>query len=151
MISRRRYWIPTVAEPLMPSCSRTRVAWAGHPRSMETTRSIKNFRLSFRNHVSLVSPVSHTLMDKCEVERIPISLTAVEAPGDAHLKRCKQMYHSLALMTRGNVRTLIRAVEESNGAEAWPLRHNRYAPDTQNRQDSLMQKIMIPSELCGRF
>ena len=36
--------------------------------------------------MSLVRPVSHTLMDKCEVERNPISLTAVKALGDAHLK-----------------------------------------------------------------
>ena len=37
------------------------------------------FRFSFRIHMSLVSPVSHTLMDKCEVERNPISLTAGQA------------------------------------------------------------------------
>ncbi len=37
-----------------------------------------------------------------------------------------------------------RSVEESNGAEAWRLTHSRYAPDTQNRQYALMQKIMVP-------
>ena len=56
---------------------------------------------------------------------------------------CVQMYHELALITRGSVRTLIRSVEETNGAEAWRLIQSRYAPDTQNRQDSLMQKIMM--------
>ena len=41
----------------------------------------------------------------------------------------------------------VRSVEESNGAEAWRLIHCRYAPDTQNRQYALMQKIMIPAKL----
>ena len=50
-------------------------------------------------------------------------------------------------MTKGSVRTLVRSVEESNGAEAWRLIHNRYAPDTQNRQYASMQKIMIPAKL----
>ena len=54
-------------------------------------------------------------------------------------------------MTKGSVRTLIRSVEESNGAEAWRLIHSRYAPDTQNRQYALMQKIMMPAKLwCDR-
>ena len=53
------------------------------------------------------------------------------------------MYYSLALTTKGNVRSLVRSVEESNGAEAWRLIHNRYAPDTQNRQYAVMQKIMM--------
>ena len=39
------------------------------------------------------------------------------------------------------------AAEESNGAEAWRLTHRRYAPDTQNRQFSLMQKIMMLEKL----
>ena len=58
------------------------------------------------------------MMDKCEVERNPISLAAVKALGDAHLKCCIQMYYSLALITKGSVRTLIQSVEETNGAEA---------------------------------
>ena len=29
----------------------------------------QDFRFSFRIHMSLVSAVSHTLMDKCEIER----------------------------------------------------------------------------------
>ena len=57
-----------------------------------------------------------------------------------------QMYYALALITRGSVRTLIRSVEETNGAEAWRLIHSRYAPDTQNRQYALMQKIMMPAK-----
>ena len=47
----------------------------------------------------------------------------------------------------GSVRTLIRSVEETNGLEAWRLIHSRYAPDTQNRQHTLMQKIMMLAKL----
>ena len=97
--------------------------------------------------MSLVSAVSHTLMDKCEIERNPNSLAAVQALGDAHLQCCIQMYYSLALITKGSVRTLVRSVEESNGAEAWRLIHSRFAPDTQSRQYALMQKIMMPAKL----
>ena len=97
--------------------------------------------------MSLVSAVSHTLMDKCEIERNPISLVAVKALGDAHLKCCIQMFFSLASITRGSVRTLVRSVEESNGAEAWRLIHCRHAPDTLNRQYALMQKIMNLTKL----
>ena len=63
-----------------------------------------------------------------------------------HLKCCMLKYFALALMTRGSIRTLIRTVEETNGAEAWRLIHSRYAPDTQNRQYALMQKIMTPAK-----
>ena len=95
----------------------------------------QDFRFSFRIHMSLVSSVSHEMMNRCEIERNPISLAAVRALGDAHLlKCCMQMYCALALITKGSVRTLIRSVEETNGAEAWRLIHSRYAPDTQNRQ-----------------
>ena len=93
--------------------------------------------------MSLVSTVSQQLMDRFEVERNPISLAAVKALGDAHLKCCIQMYHSLALITKGSV----RIVEESNGAEAWRLIHSRYLPDTQNGQHVLMQKIMMLATL----
>ena len=62
------------------------------------------FRFSFRIHMSSV-----------EIERNPISLVAVKALGDAHLKCCIHMYYSLALITKGSVRTLVRSVEESNG------------------------------------
>ena len=83
---------------------------------METER--QDFPFSFRIHMSLVSTVSQPLMDKCEVERNPISLAAVKALGDAHLKCSMQMCYSLALITKGTVRTLVRSVEESNGAKA---------------------------------
>ena len=113
------------------------------------------FRFSFRIHMSLVSAVSQALMDRCEVERNPISLVAVRALGDAHLKCCIQMYYALAVNTKGSVRTLVRSVEESNGTEAWRLIHSRYAPDTQSRQCPLMQRIMMPAKLLvwphGRF
>ena len=56
-----------------------------------------DFRFSFRIHVSLVCTVSQPLMDKYEIERNPIFLTAVKLLGDAHLKCCIQMYCSLAL------------------------------------------------------
>ena len=41
-----------------------------------------------------------------------------------------QMYYALALITKGSVRTLIRSVEETNGADAWRLIHSRHAPNT---------------------
>ena len=73
----------------------------------------------------------------------PISLAAARALGEAHLKCCMQMYYALSLITRGRVRTLVRSVEETNGAEVWRLIHSRYAPDTQNRQFAMMQRIMM--------
>ena len=95
----------------------------------------------------VVSAVSQQLMDRCEVGRNPISVAAVQALGDAHLMCCTQMCCSLALTTKGSVRNFVRSVEESNGAEAWRLIHHRYAPDTQNRQYALMQKIMMLANL----
>ena len=63
---------------------------------------------------------------------------------EAHLKCCMQMFYALALIT------MIRSVEETNGAEAWRLIHSRYAPDIQNRQHALTQKIMMPAKYwCG--
>ena len=79
----------------------------GKPPSFDGSDSeYQDFRFSFRLHMSLVSPVSHTLMDKCEVERNPISLTASKVLGDAHLKCCIQIYYALALITKGGVRLL---------------------------------------------
>ena len=92
----------------------------------------QDLRFSFRIHMSFVSAVSHTLMDKCEAEQNHITLAAVKALGEAHLKCCIQMYYSLALITKGSVRTLVRSSKESNGAEAWRLRHIRYAPDMES-------------------
>ena len=120
----------------------------GKPPSFDgNDAEYQDFPFSFRIHMSLVSTVSQQLMDRCRVERNPISLAAVQALGDAHMKCCIQMYCSLALITKGSVRTLLRSVEESNGAEARLLIHYRYAPDTRNRQYALMQKIMMPAKL----
>ena len=46
----------------------------------------QNFRFSFRIHMSFVSSVSHEMMNRCEIERNPVSLAAVRALGDAHLE-----------------------------------------------------------------
>ena len=40
------------------------------------------------------------------------------------------------------MRTLVRSVDESKGAEARRLVHSKHAPGTQHRQYVLMQKIM---------
>ena len=110
----------------------------GKPPSFDgNDAKYQDFRFSFRIHMSFVSSVSHALMDRCEVNRNPISLAAVRALGEAHLKCCMQMYYALGLITRGSVRTLVRSVEETNGAEAWRLIRSRHAPDTQNRQYAL--------------
>ena len=58
------------------------------------------------------------------------------------------MHYSLALITRGSVRTLVRSVEETFGAEAWRRIHSRYAPRTQNRQYALMRELVMPAKLC---
>ena len=72
----------------------------GKPPSFDgNDAEYQDLRFSFRVHMSLVSTVSQQLMDTCEVERNPISLAAVQALGDAHLKCCIQMYYSLALIT----------------------------------------------------
>ena len=71
--------------------------------------------------MSLVSAVSQALMDKCEIERNPISLAAVSA-GLCTL----QVLHAYVLCTCRDV-------------------HRRNAPDTQNRQYALMQKSMMPA------
>ena len=61
----------------------------GKPASFDgNDAEYQDFRFRLKIHMSLVSSVSHELMDRCEVERNPISLTAVRALGDAHLKCC---------------------------------------------------------------
>ena len=111
----------------------------GKPPSFDgNDAEYQDFRFSFRIHMSHVSSVSHEMMNRCEIERNPVSLAAVRALGDAHVKCCMQMYYALALLTKGSVRTLIRSVEGTNGAEAWRLLHG-----TQHRQHALMQKIMM--------
>ena len=103
----------------------------GKPPSFDgNDAEYQDFRFSFRIHMSFVSSASPELMDRCEIDRNPISLAAVRVLGEAHLKCCMQMYYELPLITKGCVRTLIRSVEETNGAEAWRLIHSRYAPDT---------------------
>ena len=73
----------------------------GKPSSFDgNDAEYQDFRFSFRIHMSLVSAVSHTLMDKCDIEWNPISLVAVKVLG---LKCCIQVYYSLALITRGSV------------------------------------------------
>ena len=124
------------------------VGGLGKPPSFDgNDADYQDFRFSFRIHMSLVSTVSQQSMDKCEIERNPICLVAVNALGDAHMKCCTQLYFSLALFIKGSVRTLVRSVEEYNGAEAWRLIRSRYAPDTQNRQCASMQKIMMRAKL----
>ena len=95
--------------------------------------------------MSFVITVSQQLIDKCEVERNPISLAAVKRW--AMHNCCMQMCYSMVLITKGRVRIFVRLVEESNRAEAWRLRNNRYVPDTQNRQCATMQKIMMFAKL----
>ena len=132
-----------MAEPLDAELLKD-LSGLGKPPSFDgNDTDYQYFPFSFRIHMSLVSTVSQPLMDMCEIERNPISLTAVKALKKSHLKCCIQMYHPLALITKGSVRTLVRSVEESNGAEAWRLIRSRYAPDTQNRRYALMQKIMM--------
>ena len=54
----------------------------GKPPSFDGSDSdFEDFRFSFRIHMSLVSAVSHTLMDKFEVERIPITPGSRESTG----------------------------------------------------------------------
>ena len=84
-----------------------------------------------------------------EIEKNLISLQAVKVLGDEYANCSTQIYYSLALITKGSVKTLVRSMEETNGAEVWRLIHSRYAPDTQNRQFALMQKIMAPAEVLG--
>ena len=108
----------------------------------------KDFRFSFRIHMSLVGRVSKTLMDRCEADRNHISQTAVRALGEPSLKCCIQRYSSSALTTKGSVRTLVNSVEGCNGAEAWRLIHSRYAPDIRNRQYALTHSDAEDHDAC---
>ena len=113
---------------------------------METTQSIKTLASASNPHEPRQCCLSH--VDGYVRSRAESDLPgSSESAGDAHLKCCMQVYHSLALITKGSVRTLVRSVEESNGAEAWRPIYSRYATDTQNRQYVLTQKIMMPSKL----
>ena len=122
---RRRFRTSTMTEPLDAEPLKD-LRGLGKPPSFEgDDAEYQDFRFSFRIHMSLVSTVSQPLMDKREVERNPISMAAVKMLGDAHLMCCIQMYYSLALITKGSVRSL--AEQRHN---VWI--HNRNAPDTQN-------------------
>ena len=94
----------------------------------------------------ILSSCNHTLLrsgffETADPRRSNRSFTMT---GPLDLTCCILMYYSLALLTKGSVRTLVRSVEESNGAEAWRLIRSRYAPDTQNRQYASVLKIMMP-------
>ena len=81
----------------------------GKPPSFDgNDAECQDFRFNFRIHMSIVSAVSQALMDKCEIERNPISLAALSALSDVHLKCCMQMYYALAVIPRGSIRTLVR-------------------------------------------
>ena len=122
----------------------------GNPATFDgTDAEYQDFRFSFRIHMGLVSPVSRQLLDKGELKNNPISLQADKAFGDECWNCSTQIYYSLALITKSSVKTFVRSVEETNGAEAWRLIHSQYAPDTQNRQYASMQKIMAPAKPCG--
>ena len=122
----------------------------GEPPTFDgTDAEYQDFRLSIRIHMSLVSPVWQQMLDKCEIEKNPISLQAVKALGEEYANCSTQIYYSLALITKGSVKTVVRSVEETNGAVAWRFIHSRYAPDTQNRQFASMQKIIAPAKPWG--
>ena len=95
----------------MQSCSIKDLRGLDKPSSFDgNDAEYQDFRFSFRIHMSLVSSVSHELMDRRDIERNPISLAAVRALGEAHMKCCMQMYYALALIAKASVRTLIRSV-----------------------------------------
>ena len=106
----------------------TRGAYLGKPPTFDgTDAEYQDVRFSIRIHMSLVSPVSQQMLDKCEIEKNPISLQAVKALGEEYANCSTQIYYSLALITKDSVKTLVRSVEETNGAAAWRLTHSRYA------------------------
>ena len=99
--------------------------------------------------MSLVSTVSHTLMDKCEAERNPTTLAGVKALEEAHLKCCLLNVLFVGFGSRREVSELLSDLLNDRGAEARRLIHSRYAPDTQNLQYALMQKDHeMLSKLC---
>ena len=108
----------------------------GKPPSFDgNDAEYQDFRFIFRIRMSLVSSASQPLMDKCEVERNPISLASVKLC-DTHLK----------LITKSIVRTFFPSVSEFNGAEALRQIHHRCARDAPNRQYASMQKITMPAK-----
>ena len=69
----------------------------------------------------VVNPVSQQLLDRCEIEKNPISLQAAQALEDEYPNCSTQIYYSLALITKGSAKTLVHSVEATHGAEAWRL------------------------------
>ena len=127
---------PLDAEPL------TVLRSLGNPPTFEgSDAEYQDFPFSFRIHMSLVSPVWQSLMDKCKTERNPISLKAAHALGKEYTTCLRQMWCSFVLVTKGSVRAIVHSVQESFGADTWRLKHTRYAPDTHGRQYALMQKL----------
>ena len=112
----------------------------GKPSTFDgTDAENQDFRFSF--HMSFVSPVSQQLLDRRWIEKIPISLQAVEALGVDNANCHTQIRWSLALITKSSVQTLDRSVEETNGAEGWRLLDIRFAPGTQNRQSGTRESL----------
>ena len=52
------------------------------PSFVGSDAEYQDFRFRFRIDMSLVSSVSQELMERCEIERSPISLAAVKALGN---------------------------------------------------------------------
>ena len=119
----------------------------GKPPSFDGNDSeYQDFRFSFRIHMSLVSPVSHTLMDKCDVERNPISPNSSES---ASRCTCEMLRTDVLFTGLDKERQCPNShpIRQDMSQTRWRLIHSRYAPDTQNRQYALMQKIMMPAKL----
>ena len=71
--------IVTMTEPLDADVLKD-LRGLGKPPSFDgNDTDYRDFRFCFRIHMSLVSAVSHALMDKCEVERNSIILAGVKA------------------------------------------------------------------------
>ena len=121
----------------------------------------------------LVSPVSQQLLDRCEIEKNPISLQAAQALEDEYPNCSTQIYYSLALITKGSAKTLVHSVEATHGAEACapvtptiphatlePLETTHRTRNTQRNGSGLSSKgrekgqrktstVESPSQKCG--
>ena len=95
----------------------------GKPPSFDgNDAEYQDFRFCFRTHMSLVSSVSHEMMNRCEIERNPISLAAVRA------RRCTlEVLHADVFCIGFDNERQCTNPKETNGAEAWRLIHSRYA------------------------
>jgi hypothetical protein len=110
----------------------------------------QEFRFSFRIYMALVNEHALTLLDAAEQRRTndPLTLASIretERRDGLPYRSCSiQLYFALAMLCTGSAKTLVRTVEEGNGAEVWRQLYQRYMPETQNRLYALMQKIMSP-------